>query len=343
MKTVGIDLWAGQVRMAANNRGTHIVKVSLLQPAFDMRRAFVHAYPRFAAACRAVDEPGLALVAIDDQTGAPAGLVCVRARVDRHVTAVVGRHGCCDLYLDGREALALRQLAVVVAPLCSWRKGSAEISYRVLDLRTSAGMLDETGRALRGLRAEGPSLLRCGGYLVLALPLGDPTDWPERAEDAWAMLPERVYFDELARPPEGSALNIPVHRRAPGVTVITRTLGPRDTASARLVEHGEAAGRLVLTGSAGQLSLTIGERALREGVLLGRYTRCDGAAMGQANTLSRVHALLLLADDRLLVIDTASTAGTWVVGGEAARVIELVGATTLELGGDTQVAWRWLS
>ncbi len=342
MKTVGIDLWAGQVRMAANNRGTHIMTAPRL-PAFDMQRAFLRGYPRFAPACRAVDEPGLALVAIDELTGVPAGLVCVRARVDRHVTAVVGRHGCCDLYLEGREALALRQLAVVVAPLSSWRKGSSEVSYRVLDLRTTAGMLDETGRALRGMRAEGPSLLRCGGYVLLALPLGDPTDWPERAEDAWAMLPERVYFDELARPPDGSALNVRVPRRAPGFTVITRTLGPRDTAAVRLVEHGEAAGKLVITGPAGQLALTVGERALREGVLLGRYARCDGAVMGLADTLSRVHAMLLLADERLLVIDTASTAGTCVLGAEAARVIELVGATTLELGGETQVAWRWLS
>ncbi|MBL0214030.1 MAG: hypothetical protein IPQ07_09105 [Myxococcales bacterium] len=341
MKTVGIDLWAGQVRMAAHNRGTQIV-TGVRLPAFDTQRAFIHAYPRFAAACREVDEPGLALVAIDELTGVPAGLVCMRARVERHVTAVVGRHGCCDLYLEGRDALALRHLAVVVAPLRSWRKGSAEISYRVLDLRTEAGMLDETGRALRGLRAEGPSLLQCGGYVVLALPLGDPTDWPERAEDAWAMLPERVYFDELARLPEGSALNARVPRRAPGFTVITRTVGPRDTSAARLVENGEAAGRLAITGPGGQRVLTVGERALREGVLLGRYARCDGAVMGQADTLSRVHAMLLLADDRLLAIDTASTAGTRVSGGNDARVIELVGATTLELGGDTGVAWRWL-
>ena len=341
MKTVGTDLWAGQLRMMAANRGTCVVS----RPpagALDLRHHFVQAYPRFAEACRAVDEPGLALVAIDELTGAPAGMVCIRARVDRHVAAIVGRHGRCDLYLEGRSALALRQLAVVVAPLQSWRKGSAEISYRVLDLRTEAGMVDETGRGLRGLRAEGPSLIRCGGYVVLALPLGDPTDWPERGEDAWAMLPERVYFDELARQPEGSALNPRGPASPPGTTVITRMPGPRDTAAV-LVENGESAGRLVVTGPEGHGVLTVGERALREGVLLGRYARCDGAVLGLAESASRVHALLLLADERLLVIDTASTFGTRVVGGQDARVLELIGATALELGPDTQVAWCWLS
>ncbi len=56
-----------------------------------------------------------------------------------------------------------------------------------------------------------------------------------------------------------------------------------------------------------------------------------------------MHALLLLADERLLVIDTASTFGTRVTGGQDARVLELVGTTDVELGPDTKVAWSWLS
>lgn len=341
MKTVSIDLWAGQERGGAANRRTCITP-GQRPTTLDMKRYFVDAYPRFAAACRAVDEPGLALVAIDELTGVAAGIVCVRARVDRHVVAIVGRHGRCDLYLEGRDTLALRQLAVVVAPVRSWRKGSAELSYRVLDLRTEAGMVDETGRALRGLRAEGPSLIRCGGYVVLALPLGDPTDWPEHAEDAWAMLPERVYFDELAPRPDGSALHARAPARAPGITMVVRTRGPRDTA-AGLVEHGEVAGQLVITGPAAQSSITVGERALGEGVLLGRYERCDSGASGHAPSLSRVHALLLQTDERLLVIDTASTFGTRMANGRDARVFELIGPTELELGHDTRARWCWLS
>ena len=44
----------------------------------------------------------------------------------------------------------------------------------------------------------------------------------------------------------------------------------------------------MITGPTGEIALTVGERALREGVLIGRYARCDGAVVGQAETLSRV-------------------------------------------------------
>ncbi len=62
------------------------------------------------------------------------------------------------------------------------------------------------------------------------------------------------------------------NRLAPrGGTVITRTRGPRDTAAVGLVAPGEAAGRLVISGPAGHDVFVVGQRALREGVLLGRY------------------------------------------------------------------------
>ena len=100
---------------------------------------------------------------------------------------------------------------------------------------------------------------------------------------------------------------------------------------------------LVITGPAAQSTITVGEHALREGVLLGRYARCDNGASDHADSLSRVHALLLQTDDRLLVIDTASTFGTRMASGLDARVFELIGPTELELGLDTRVLWRWLS
>ena len=68
----------------------------------------------------------------------------------------------------------------------------------------------QDGKHLRGLAAEGPAILRLGGYMLFILMLGDPTDWPASASDAWAMLPERVYFDEM-------------ERCATGVTVRART------------------------------------------------------------------------------------------------------------------------
>jgi hypothetical protein len=342
MKTLITEHWAGQVRGRGQNLGTRIAPVvRLVGP--DVRTLFERAYPAFAERCRAVDEPGVALVAVDELTGNAMGMACLRARVDRHVTAIVGRHDRCDLYIEGNDRLALRQLVVVLDPVSSWRAGTAMVNFRILDLRTSDGMVDEEGRPLRGLRSEGPAMVRCGGYAIFALPLGDPTDWPAAAGDAWECIPERVYHDELVRVPDASVvreLGVP----NPQITqVVIRTAGPRDTGM-KLVSDRDLAGRLLMSGSWGHDAIEIGHQALREGVLIGRYARCDGAAGVSVDTsISRVHALLLLVDDRLLVIDVASTNGIREVEGRDARVIELIGHTELELGHATRFRWMWSS
>jgi len=62
--------------------------------------------------------------------------------------------------------------------------------------------------------------------------------------------------------------------------------------------------------------------------VLGRYSRCDRTtALAEDSGVSRVHALLFSADDALWVVDTASTAGTWVIAqgqaalGEGRRIV----------------------
>src|SRR3569623_1487497 len=154
-----------------------------------MRELFCGAFDAFVSKCRAVDEPGVASSAVHERSGRAQGLVLLRARVDRFVAAIVGRHDRCDLFVNASEALSLRHLAIVLDPVKSWARGDANVRYRILDLRTSDGFSDETGRPLRGLRAEGPALLRVAGYARFMLPLGDASDWPAKPEDAWAMLP----------------------------------------------------------------------------------------------------------------------------------------------------------
>jgi hypothetical protein len=309
-----------------------------------VRDLFVAAYPRFAPTCRAVDEPGLAIVAIHERTGRAAGICKLLARVGRPVAAIVGRHDHCDLYLTGSESLALRHLAIVLGPVESWAAGAPKLHYRVLDLRTSGGMTDEEGRVLRGLRAEGPAVLRCAGYVLFVLPLGDPTDWLAEPADAWAALPERVYFDELDASPAGSLPQLRLPRRDLRQSVIFRTLGPCDTADpgSRLGGDGDLAGKLELAGPHRQLTISIGHAALQNGVLLGRYARCDASDGVDDESLSRVHALLLQFDDRLLAIDTASTNGTRIPRESRARVIEIDRDLELLLGKKTTLRWRWV-
>lgn len=342
--TLGISLWGGQVR------GTAVNAQTMMRPAvrpqglpgvsYTARDLFIAAYPRFAGSCRRFDEPGIAVIAVDEATGIPAGIVQLCARVQRPVAAIVGRHDRCDLYLAQHEELSLRQLAIVLDPVTNWARGSSTVKYRVLDLRTGTPIVDEDGKPMRGLVAEGPAIFRCAGYAMFVLPLGDSTDWPASANDAWQMLPERVYLDELENAPQGSLPQIRMPRRDVRETYITRTGGPRDTGM-RLAQ-GDATGVLELHTPTRQVTLTIGHKALTDGILLGRYSRCDATeAAHEDHSLSRVHALLMQIEDRLLLVDTASTNGTFERG-TPARVVVLDGSTELRLGKRTFVRWRWL-
>jgi hypothetical protein len=343
MKTIGVSLWGGQVRGAGPNHPTIVRPSTRPQPTVSAsaRQLFINAYPRFGPVCRTAEEPGIAIIAIDELTGRPAGIVRLCARVDRHVAAIVGRHDACDLYLSTSPRLALRHLAIILDPVQSWSRASTQVKYRVLDLRTTDGMLDEDGRQLRGLRAEGPAILRCGGFSVFVLPLGDPSDWPANPTDAWAMIPERVYFDELDHCAGGSLPGMTMPRMDGHQSVIMRTHGPRDTGM-RLVSAGDIAGTIDMVTPHHHGTITVGETALRDGVLLGRYARCDGAALADDPSLSRVHALFMQIDDRLLAIDTASFNGTRIGDEQRARVIVVEGGVELRLGSHTRVRWTWI-
>jgi hypothetical protein len=338
-KTIGIDLWAGQLR-GVQNVATCYRPAPRGASTRPMRQLYMGAYTKFAALCREVDEPGLALLAVDETTGVPSGLVRLRARFGRHVAAIVGRHDQCDLYLSQHPQLALRHLAIVLDPVQSWRRNSTSVQYRVLDLRTEAGFTDENVKPMRGLRAEGPAFIRCAGHALFILPIGDPTDWPENPADAWEMLPERVYFDEMRSVPDGSLTNLPVD--CSKKSMIFRTHGPRDTGTGEsLIEAGDLAGMLEVVGSTRSGRMTIGDRALRDGILLGRYARCDGAELLEDLSMSRVHMLLLHVDDALLAIDTCSRNGSHLPGQVPSRVISLSNETEIHVGKHTRIRWRW--
>jgi hypothetical protein len=343
MKTIGVDLWGGQARGLDQNRMTCVRPATMPVVQRNLRELFVHAYPRFAATCRAVDEPGVALVAIHEATGRAMGLVQLRARVDRHVAAIIGRHDQCDLFLDASDRLALRHLAIILDPVTSWQPRNTSVRYRVLDLRTAEGFKDEEGRTLRGVRCEGPAFLRFGGHVLFALPLGDSSDWPTSADDAWSYLPERVYFDELDHDPQGSLPHLPPPRADLRRSFIMRTHGPRDT-GVGLVNNGDVAGTLELFGVGFRGVIQVGPQALRDGILVGRYARCDGAHLADDPSLSRVHALLIQIDDAIIMVDTSSRNGTREADkGDRARVIAMAQETDLLLGKRTRARWRWLS
>ena len=185
-------------------------------------------------------------------------------------------------------------------------------------------------------------MLRCPGHALYVLPLGDLTDWPASGAEAWVHQPERVYFDELMHAALGTSTRIPRLPRADaGRTHVTAIRGPRET-SASLVTDGDLAGTLELAGPSSHETISVGHAALRDGVLIGRYSRCDSPCVDD-HLVSRVHALLIHGGNQLLVVDTASSNGTARPGGEPERIHALDGETELQLGATTRAVWRWVS
>ncbi len=309
--------------LRARDRAATIYRPAARQRA-DPYQLFLGTYDRFAPTCRDVEEPGVVVVAVDELTGALVGVCGLRACFGRPVTAVLGRHDRCDLRLWGDD-IALRHIAIVVEPVVSWAEG-ARACYRAIDLRTTGGTVDEIGRPLQSFRADGPAVLRAGGQVIFILPIGDPTDWPPSAKHAWEMLPQRIYLDECGG----------IARTHARTSLIFRQPEVR---SADDLIAGELAGTLDVEQPGHSSIIAFGARALRDGVFLGRYERCE--LLGELDdSVSRVHALLVKVGDRLMLVDLASTHGLGPTGGGRARVAELVDGGSIWIARQTRLRWR---
>lgn len=379
-KTRIIHLEAGQNRQHRENPETRMLVFDSGSHPGTFRDLFVRNYASVRQRCANFSEPGLAVVAIDSFTGRLTGILCVAAKVGAANSAIIGRHSMTDLYLDGDASLSLRHLAVVVSPLES---SPDNIRFRVIDLRTQAAFQDEHGRRFEGLVAEGPLFVRCGNYALMCLVTGDPTAWPERAEDAWSFIPERVYLQADSAEPdrwrrkkrnrgerrlrgrgrerrlrgehspgeddERQARGKP-RKRAPfdrqgAVTLVQGELGPVRAQTRLLGDGEEPIGALKLRVGDKYHAVLVGPQAMRRGILLGRYERCDvdGSKLLTSESISRVHLLVVQDGERVYAIDTASTNGTWVLDDDReVRIIGLDVDVELCLGNDLAYL-RWSS
>jgi hypothetical protein len=90
-----------------------------------------------------------------------------------------------------------------------------------------------------------------------------------------------------------------------------------------------------------QVSLRLGETAMHQGVLLGRYDRCDSGvtAFLSSERLSRVHLLMVEMAGGFYAIDTASKNGVWH-GRRSVAVVRLEPGVVLMLADQARVEWR---
>lgn len=344
-----VHLAAGQDRARADD--TRTVCQPEAAPAGSFRDLFVHHFGRVraVAACR---EAGVGTI-VFDATGRLVATAWLAGRPGAVGAAVLGRHGCADVYLDGHRELSLRHLSLLVSPLTSWDRDG--VRFRVVDLRTGLAFTDERGRRLEAVESDGPAFVRCGGTRVLFLPTGGRLDWPASPAAAWAALPERVFTGERAGEPDRWARRAvsrppPVAarpRRAPPVTHVTRVEGPLGPDAPLVLDGERPIGELSIETRGRAWVAPVGPHAADRGLLLGRYPRCEGARVLFDPEISRVHLLVVRVDGEMVAVDCASTLGTWVAGRsgdvERARVVDLRREPTLALAtGSALVRWRAL-
>lgn len=348
-KTRVVRLKTGRLRESAPNNRTMMLDLNAPAPLPSFEDLFLANYATIRELCEGFKHRGLALAAID--SNGISATACLAGKRGQINAALVGRHGMCDVYLDSDPYLSLRHLCVLIHPLPEDPR--ADPRFRVLDLRTATAFSDERGRKLEALEAEGPLFIRCGEHALFILPTSEEEDpWPEDPRSGWACVPERVYLDDAPAEPDrwlrrrlralwGDESD---HERSPRRrrTIVQTIRGPARAQRKLLAEGDEVIGELEVSSSDGRTRMLVGRATAREGVLLGRYERCDndGLPVLQNGRISRVHLLLIEIAGGLYAIDAASSNGVWC-GPEEVRVAALRGGTTLSLGeGLARLEWR---
>jgi hypothetical protein len=295
-------------------------------------------------------EPGLALV-VASRAGIEAS-AWVNAEDEGINPLIIGRHNAAEVFLPSDPALSLRHLAVILQ-----RRGTGPVRFRVLDLRTATAFEDERGRRLEALEASGPTLLRCASFCLLLFPTGEPSEpWPEDPTEAWRQLPERVYIESTSADPDrwahaGDRAELRLPEPIADMSQTTTSVsfpGPvflppflTDVPSPAVRDTGPARGEILLTSRWGRAALRLGKETARQGVLLGRYVRCDGGGLSLLSSpkLSRVHLLIVEVGAALCAIDTASRNGSRL-GERRIRHARLEPGRPIILAADVSVEWR---
>jgi len=298
--------------------------------ALDFRELFVKHYDTIRGFREQADSPGVALLAIGPQEVEATALLA--ANSDGINAAIIGRHSRADLFLGGDPTLSLRHLAALAYPVDE----PNPVRFRLLDLKTHTAFFDENGRSLNAVETGGMMMVRCGDYAVFAFPTGKDhalrPPWPNDGEAGWRAVPERDYNYD-------SGFS---SRERCGGTMIHSLPGPVHAHKALVSDNEEPRGQLAVNSPDGEITIVVGERALRKGILIGRYERCDTGRLPVLTDrhISRVHVLVIEIAGRLYAIDTASKNGLWL-GETEVKVHPLAFHQKLTLGRDC-AGLEWL-
>jgi hypothetical protein len=319
------------------NQGT---RIALFEPAEISPELFAEGFARGfdrIAAHLASGEPGFVVVGYSPEMERSA-VRQIKLGPDSAIEpVVVGRHECADLVLASNESLSLRHALVLLRADADGRPVT-----RVLDLRSGVGIADADGRHHYSIAADGPVCVSLAGSALMVIPSGtepplgagpeaafDAINWPEPVP--W--IPEHSVERRLAelsrKPGSSSVVSVVVGGTGAGKPVIRRRGGKR-------------AGRLKLEFHGQSYEHHVDTYALRAGVLIGRYDRCDLSpiTVEMPDVVSRVHALLISMEERVHIFDTGSTNGL-TYEGFPVRGMALPDShpATFELADDVSMTW----
>ena len=308
-----------------------------------VRDLFSKHYEKIREWCSGQTRGGVALVALDGET--VHGAAFLASKSDTVSTAILGRHSQADLCLRGDASVSLRHLALLLFP-----KQGPRPRYRLLDLRTATGFLDERGKRLRAIEADGPAFVRLGFYTVVFFPVeeSDPP-WPEDADSGWEKIPDRLFLDEVETDEQSREWEadsdrawevdeLPRLQEAP--TLVHSLAGPQMAVHELLDEDDEPLGELRITSTRGLATVVVGRRAAQAGILLGRSRRCDAGHVLSDRGISRVHLLVIEIGGRLYAIDTASSNGVFREQAERQRAVCLDVDSKLSLSDLATLKWH---
>lgn len=290
------------------------------------------------------DRPGANLLAMS--ADAVHGAAFLAAKADNVSTAIIGRHSKADLRLKDDASLSLRHVALLLFPHAD---DGRDCRFRLLDLRSATAFLDERGKRLRALEADGPAFVRVGHYTLLVFATGGAdAPWPEDAEAGWARIPSRLYLDEVETDEKSREWevdsdkawevdNLPELSSAP--TLVHNVAGPEMAVHELLDANEPPLGELLITSSRGAATVILGERVVRSGILLGRSRRCDAGKVLSDRAVSRVHLLIIEIAGVLYAIDTASSNGIFDDDARE-RATRLEPGSSISLSDVAIVEWR---
>ena len=311
-----------------------------------LEEQFKHHYPTIRDwLVRHAERAGLILFALTDEVVHGAALLATKP--DRINSSIVGRHSKADMRLQGDSTLSLRHVAVLLFP----DDGKSENScrYRLVDLRSASGFVDERGKRLRAIEADGPAFVRVGSYSLVVLPVdGDGGDWPEDADDAWSRIPDRLYLDEVETEEKSIQWDVdsdkawevealPALSRPP--TLVHNIAGPEMAVHELLDDSETPLGELVINSSRGEAKIVVGEKAAHSGILLGRSRRCDAGRVLSDRSISRVHLLIIRIAGVLYAVDTASSNGVFDADARE-RASHLTSGVSLAMSDVAVIEWR---